>query len=78
MAVAAVLAAVLAANASVSDDIVRPATERARVVRPVDGDTLVVRLNRRDETVRLLGADAPETLVPAPRSGAAARRRPRT
>jgi micrococcal nuclease len=33
----------------------------ARVVRVVDGDTLVVRAGGRDVTIRLLGIDTPET-----------------
>ncbi len=45
----------------------RPPTGRpdeARVERPVDGDTLVVRIGGHDETVRLLGIDTPETKDP--------------
>ena len=34
------------------------------VVRVVDGDTIVVTIGDRDETVRLLGIDAPETVDP--------------
>jgi micrococcal nuclease len=37
-----------------------PATHTARVVRVIDGDTLLVRRSGRSERVRLLGADAPE------------------
>lgn len=37
---------------------------RATVVRVVDGDTLVARLGGRDENVRLLGIDTPETHKP--------------
>jgi micrococcal nuclease len=36
------------------------ATERATVTRVVDGDTIVVRLDGREERVRYLGLDAPE------------------
>lgn len=36
----------------------------ARVVRVVDGDTIVVRLGDRDEKVRLIGVDTPETKSP--------------
>lgn len=36
----------------------------AEVVRVVDGDTVVVRLGRADETVRLLGIDTPESVDP--------------
>ncbi|MEW6047303.1 MAG: thermonuclease family protein, partial [Bacillota bacterium] len=41
-----------------------PAHLLATVVRVVDGDTLVVRLDGREETVRLIGADTPETVHP--------------
>ena len=34
------------------------------VVRVVDGDTVVVLLNGREETVRLIGVDTPETVHP--------------
>jgi micrococcal nuclease len=33
-------------------------------VRVVDGDTVVVRIAGRDETVRLIGIDTPETVKP--------------
>lgn len=36
----------------------------AEVVRVVDGDTIVVRLGRDEETVRLLGIDTPESVDP--------------
>ena len=35
-----------------------------RVVRVVDGDTLVVVLDGRETTIRLIGVDTPETLAP--------------
>lgn len=35
-------------------------TERAEVVRVVDGDTIVVRIDGRQERVRYIGLDAPE------------------
>jgi micrococcal nuclease len=38
-----------------------PATTAARIVRVVDGDTIVVRTRGREVTVRLLGLDTPET-----------------
>jgi micrococcal nuclease len=42
-----------------------PATDgRATVVRVVDGDTIVVHIGGRDENVRLLGIDTPETHKP--------------
>jgi micrococcal nuclease len=34
---------------------------KATVVRVIDGDTIVVRIGSRDENVRLLGIDTPET-----------------
>ena len=37
-----------------------PAGETAQVVRVIDGDTLVVRMDGAEHTVRLLGVDAPE------------------
>jgi len=36
----------------------------ATVVRVVDGDTVVVRLGRNEEHVRLIGIDTPETVDP--------------
>lgn len=39
-------------------------TRLARVVRVVDGDTIVVRVAHRHETVRLIGIDTPETVKP--------------
>lgn len=36
----------------------------ATVVRVVDGDTLIARVGGRDERVRLLGVDAPESVTP--------------
>jgi len=46
----------------------RPATTaadgRAVVTRVVDGDTIVVRITGREENVRLLGIDSPETHKP--------------
>ena len=40
------------------------AAGRASVLRVVDGDTVEVRLGDRDETVRLIGIDTPETVDP--------------
>lgn len=39
-------------------------TNRYEVVRFVDGDTFVVNLNGKQETVRMLGVDTPETHAP--------------
>ncbi|KAA3663554.1 MAG: hypothetical protein DWQ04_10190, partial [Chloroflexi bacterium] len=36
----------------------------AEVVRVIDGDTAVFRINNTEETVRFLGIDAPETVHP--------------
>ncbi|HET6571165.1 MAG TPA: thermonuclease family protein [Solirubrobacterales bacterium] len=36
----------------------------ARVVRVVDGDTIEARIDGRDEDVRLIGIDTPETVKP--------------
>lgn len=36
----------------------------ARVVDVVDGDTVVLRINKHTETVRLIGIDTPETVHP--------------
>jgi len=38
--------------------------DRGTVVRVVDGDTLVVRITGRDERVRLIGIDTPESVKP--------------
>jgi micrococcal nuclease len=37
---------------------------RAQVVRVVDGDTIVARVDGRDEYVRYIGVDTPETVKP--------------
>jgi micrococcal nuclease len=41
-----------------------PAEAVVRVERVVDGDTILVRLGGRDEYVRLIGVDTPETVKP--------------
>jgi micrococcal nuclease len=38
--------------------------DRVTVVRVVDGDTIVVRLDGRDERVRYIGIDTPESVSP--------------
>lgn len=71
-----VLAGVLVAVVALSSDRQGPAAassdgpspvggpegsvERAKVVRVVDGDTIVVRIGGREERVRYIGLDAPE------------------
>jgi micrococcal nuclease len=41
-----------------------PASVRALVTRVVDGDTIEVRFDGREEDVRLIGVDTPETVKP--------------
>jgi micrococcal nuclease len=41
-----------------------PAAATVRVSRVIDGDTIEVRLDGRDEDVRLIGVDTPETVKP--------------
>jgi micrococcal nuclease len=41
-----------------------PGSAVVRVLRVVDGDTIEVRLDGRDEYVRLIGVDTPETVKP--------------
>jgi micrococcal nuclease len=41
-----------------------PAEAVVRVTRVIDGDTIEVRLEGRDEDVRLIGVDTPETVKP--------------
>jgi micrococcal nuclease len=65
--VALVVVLVLAVRARQDDggDGGPPAEDgAASVVRVVDGDTVEVRLGRREETVRLIGIDTPETVDP--------------
>ena len=63
----ALLAAIAAGCDAGGDGGPSPATGPARaatVVRVVDGDTLVARVDGADERVRLLGVDAPESVTP--------------
>ena len=41
-----------------------PASARAFVIRAVDGDTIEVRIGGREEDVRYIGVDTPETVKP--------------
>lgn len=54
------------AGASPATDGLRPvgATETARVVRVVDGDTLIIDRGRGSERLRYIGIDAPESVKP--------------
>ncbi len=64
--VAALLLAT-AAGCATRDEPAPPAQGAARgatVVRVVDGDTLIARVDGADERVRLLGVDAPESVTP--------------
>lgn len=62
--IALVVLALLAGCAAASDDpTATPAPGAARVVRHVDGDTLVVAIDDREEPVRLIGIDTPETVA---------------
>jgi micrococcal nuclease len=42
-----------------------PAVAEAYVIRAVDGDTIEARIDGRDEYVRYIGVDTPETVKPA-------------
>jgi micrococcal nuclease len=55
-----------ASSASTAEDGLRPTgrTETARVVRVVDGDTLVIDRGRGEERLRYIGVDAPESVKP--------------
>jgi len=46
------------------EDIACFQCEKVKLVRVVDGDTIVVNLNDEDVTVRLIGVDAPESVNP--------------
>ena len=59
---AALAAAVVAFRTQKEDGGAHPSS--ARVVRVVDGDTIHVRVHGREESVRLLGIDTPETHRP--------------
>jgi micrococcal nuclease len=75
-------AAVAAAGCGGGDAPASPAAPaEGRVVRVVDGDTVILRLDGDERRVRLLGVDAPESVTPerpvecyGPQAAAAARR----
>ncbi len=48
-------------NKNVADQLVK---ENAKVIRMVDGDTIKVLINNKEDTVRLIGIDTPETVDP--------------
>lgn len=63
--VAALVSAAVAVLAVVGDQSATAGrADGITVVRVVDGDTIVARLPRGDETVRLIGIDTPETVDP--------------
>ncbi len=82
IAIAAALAsAATVAGCSGDDPGPAGAGAQARVVRVVDGDTVILRIDGDDTRVRLLGVDAPESVTPdrpvecwGPQAAAAARR----
>lgn len=47
-----------------SSAMTTPASEMHRVVRVVDGDTLIVSIDGKDATLRLIGLDTPEVVDP--------------
>lgn len=47
-----------------ADKLDAKTAEDFRVIRVVDGDTIIVALNHKPETVRLLGINTPETVAP--------------
>src|SRR5262245_66131550 len=78
---AAVATAVTVAACGGDDPAPAAAPAAARVVRVVDGDTVILRIDGDDTRVRLLGVDAPESVTPdrpvecwGPQAAAAARR----
>jgi micrococcal nuclease len=61
---ATLLAVLLAACTGDDDPAATSAAGTAVVVRSVDGDTVVVELDGREEAVRLIGIDTPESVAP--------------
>src|SRR5689334_109928 len=62
LAIAAIAIAILALDGGKLAGETR--SDSARVVRVVDGDTVVVRTGGRDERVRYIGVDTPESVKP--------------
>lgn len=61
---AVVLAGITVARSATDEVTAALGADRARIVRAVDGDTLLVRIGGREERVRVLGIDTPETDKP--------------
>ncbi len=59
-----VLVVAAAGGRSLLDTAAPAKRDRARLERVVDGDTLVVRVGGREERVRLIGIDTPESVKP--------------
>jgi micrococcal nuclease len=51
-------------NPHASDKSLARSAEEFQVIRVVDGDTIVVAINQKPETIRLLGINTPETVAP--------------
>lgn len=52
------------AHPSTTSNQVTTTKETAKVIRVIDGDTIKVLINSKEETVRLIGIDTPETVDP--------------
>lgn len=64
VALVAFVAVAVALAGCQADAEPRPELPFGTVVRVVDGDTMVIRLDGRDERVRLIGIDTPESVRP--------------
>ncbi len=47
-----------------SDEVRAKTAQESQVIRVVDGDTIVVSLNKKPETIRFIGINTPETVAP--------------
>lgn len=54
----------IAQNSQASLPEVQPAAKTYKVIKIIDGDTLVASINGKEETLRLIGLDTPETVDP--------------
>ena len=52
------------ASSPPANNQIEDAKQAARVLRVIDGDTIKVLINNKEDTVRLIGIDAPETTDP--------------